>query len=163
MNKTEEAIKQKALKMLGSSIGIIEPYDLTSFQEMIFRIQIFLPEFLIQKSYLYNHYLLTFYYEQKQIYITTNDLVIYQTNSNVKNHKMESRKDFSLLMFERKLRLIKTGLLNGILFLVPEPHDINKHNFLLLPEFERFDNHWLYDIDVFALKLAQEVMKYSER
>ena len=162
MSKTEEAIKQKALKMLGSSIGIIEPYDLKSVQEIIFRLQLFLPEFLIQKSHFNNHYLLSFYYEQKQYYITINDLVVYQKNSNIKNHMIESRKEFSLQMFDRKARLIKLGIINGIFFLVPKSHNFNIHDFFLLPKFDRYDNHWIYDIEIYAVKVAREVMRNSE-
>ncbi len=154
---TQNAIKQKALRMLSTAVGIINPYDKESICELIFRLQLFLPESIIQKCHYNSSYLISFFHEQQQHFINIDDLKILISGSKANKHVMVSRQEFSTQLFVRKTLLIKRGIELGIFFLVPRPYDLNAGDFLLLTEFPRRDNDWLFSIEIFSLKIATEV------
>ena len=157
INTPDSEIRQKVLKLVGEATGIVEPYNSEAIREVIFRIQLILPETAIQRNYYPKNFLLTFFYKQKQHFITVDDLVIWVLSSREKYFKMKSRYDFSTQMHAQKVRLIERCIFRNVMLLSRMQYNDDKFDFLLLPEFDDGRIHYIDDVDVFAAKIANRV------
>ncbi len=152
----EKKIKQIVLNLICQAVGFTEPHDKESLIELVFRMQIFFPEMVIQDSYLHEKCFFKFFHDSKLYFLTVNDLGFLVMNANPENSRNETRQAFTSGMGERKARLIKKCIQNGIILIVNNGSFLDKTDFLLVPEFPirgHYKNR-IYDEDVFAKKIA---------
>ena len=153
---SETKINQLLLKLICAVVGMTEPYDKESLIELVFRMQIFFPEMIIQSSYLHEKCFIKFFYDSKLHLLTVDDFGFMVMNANQEISVIESRRVFTSEMEERKARLINNCIQHGIMLLANSGSFLDKTDFLLLPEFPirgHYKNR-IYDEDIFAKKIA---------
>ncbi len=157
--KEGQKIKQTALQLICKAVGLNEPHDNASLTELIFRLQIFFPEMVIQQSYFEETYFFKFFYESKLQVVTLDDLGILVTSSNPAKSSEEARNEFTANMIDRKARLIENCIQNGIMLIGRSGFKMEKTDFILLPEFSTagfYQNRNMGE-DVFAMCIARKI------
>ncbi|MBL0065469.1 MAG: hypothetical protein IPP38_10765 [Bacteroidetes bacterium] len=90
-DETLIAVKQKILKEVFSATCVHEPWDFLTLQELIFRMQIFFPEMLIQISYGDGAYFFSFFYNSVRHFVGLPDLIQLVHNADKGKSSLESR------------------------------------------------------------------------
>lgn len=155
-------IKQNILHHICSATGVHEPWDFLSLQELVFRMQIFFPEMLIQPSYGEGAYFFSFFYNSVRHFVRLPDLVRLVRNADKGKSSLESRTEVTADMVNRKAGFIARCIQEGVMILRRSAFNKNKLDYLILPEFplgEHGRNRQV-DEDVFAKRIAYKIFGY---
>lgn len=156
------AVKQRILKEVCSATGVHEPWNAESLQELIFRMQIFFPEMLIQPSYGEGAYFFSFFYNSVRHFVGLPDLVRLVRNADKEKSSLESRTEVTADMVNCKSGFIARCIQEGVMILRRSAFNKDKLDYLILPEFplgEHGRNRQV-DEDVFAKRIAYKIFGY---
>ncbi|MBL0140334.1 MAG: hypothetical protein IPP86_17690 [Bacteroidetes bacterium] len=154
-------IKQNILHHICSATGVHEPWDFLSLQELVFRMQIFFPEMLIQSSYGEGAYFFSFFYNSVRHFVRLPDLVRMVRNADKEKSSLESRTEVTADMVNRKAGFIARFIQEEVMILGRYAHNKDKLNYMILPEFPLLEHgrNRRVDEDIFAKKIADAVFR----